>query len=145
MVSYIPSLERFVSENKHLVSNGIKRFLASWYGRFLVAALCAALLSCLGHTVWKSLRSIVLTNWHTKCSIPKDCIAYDQVHSWVWENPGFQDGTSFQASATTSRNGLDDNGVEFTRNGEKSVGDIQKIQEDDIVSGSIPSEMEIAL
>lgn len=81
MLSYIPFIDRLISANEHWVSNTISEFLTSWCGGLLVTALCALLLFGMGHAVWGSLWTIVLTNWHTKCSIPKACMAYEQVHS----------------------------------------------------------------
>lgn len=141
MVSYVPSLERFISQNEHLVSDTIRNFLASWYGILFGMAVCAAMLSYLGHTVWKSLRAIVLSNWHTKCSIPKDCTAYVQVYDWMKANPSFRSGILFQASENSSHNGSGDNGIEFGRDGMDSVDDIRKIKGGNIVSDFIPSQM----
>lgn len=50
VVSYVPHLEQIIFQNEHLINNGIKTFLASWYGGFLLAALCAVKLSYLETT-----------------------------------------------------------------------------------------------
>lgn len=141
VVSFVPSLEHFISQNEHLVSDIIRNFLASWYGILFGGAVCAAVLSYLGHTVWKSLRAIVLANWHIKCSIPQDCVAYIQVHDWMKANPSFRDGILFRASEQYSRNGLGDNGIEFGRDGMESVDDIRKIKGGNIVSDFRLSQM----
>lgn len=114
MLSCIPFVERLISANEHRVSNTISEFLTLWCGGILVAALCAVLLFGMVHAVWRSLWTIVLMNWHTKGSIPKACMAYEQVHSWVKENPKFQDGKRFLASEEPSKNGFTDSGIEQT-------------------------------
>lgn len=139
MVSYVPPLEHFVSQNEDWVKDFIRNFLASWYGALLGIALCTSLLSYLGHTVWKSLRAIVLSNWHTKCSIPIECPAYDQVYNWVKENPNLRAGKLFLASEKTSRTGSGDSGIDFTQAGMNSVDDIRKIKGSEIVSISLSS------
>lgn len=139
MVSYVPSLERFVSQNEERVSDAIRSFLTSWYGALFVVAMGAVVLCYLGHTVWKSLRAIVLANWHTTCSIPQNCTAYDQVLAWVKENPKLRGGIVFRASAESSRKDLGDSGVDFTRPGMTSVDDIRKIKEGQNVSTAVSS------
>lgn len=137
MVSYVPPLEHFISQNEQWIHDAIRSFLASWYGVLFGLAAFAAALSYLANTVWKSLQSIVLSNWHTTCSIPKSCAAYDQVYNWVKENPNLRNGILFQASETTPRKGLDDDGIDFDLEGMDSVNDIRKIKGHEIVSGII--------
>lgn len=141
IVSYVPPLEHFVSQNEQRITDAIRSFLSSWYGVLFGLAACAAVLSYLAHTVWKSLRAIVLSNWHTTCSIPKSCAAYGQVYNWVKENPNLRNGILFQASETTSRKGLDDDGIDFDLEGMDSVDDIRKIKGHDIVSGLVSTRM----
>lgn len=140
MVSYVPSLEQFISQNELLVSDAVRNFLASWYGILFGAAVCAAGFSYLGHTVWKSLRAIVLAHWHIKCSIPEDCAAYSQAFDWIKENPSFRDGTLFRASEKSSRKGLGDHGIDFGQDGMSSVDDIRRIKGGDIVSDLTSSQ-----
>lgn len=137
IVSYLPPLEHFISQNEDWVKEAIRNFLASWYGVLFGVAVFAAVLSYLGHTVWKSLRAIVLSNWHTTCSISRECAAYGQIYTWVKENPSLRDGIRFRASETTSRNGLDDKGIDFDQEGMDSVDDIRIIKGHDIVSNLI--------
>lgn len=144
MVSFVPPLERFISENGHWIDNVIRDFLSSWYGVVFGVAVCAAVLSYLGHTVWKSLRAIILSKWHTTCSIPRECAAYNQVCNWVKENPYLQDGIWFRASDTTSQKGLGDNGIDFNQDGMDSVDDIRRIKGHDIVSNFVSSQMSTA-
>lgn len=140
MVSYVPPLENFISHNERWVKDAIRNFLSSWYGILFGVAVFVAVLYYLGYTVWKSLRAIILSNWHTTCSIPLECAAYGQVYNWVKENPNLRDGLRFQASETTSRNGLGDNGIDFDQDGMDSVDDIRKIKGHDIVSNFTSSQ-----
>lgn len=141
MVSYVPPLEHLIYQNEQWITDAIRSFLASWYGVVFGLAVCAVALSYLANTVWKSLRSIVLSNWHTTCSIPKSCAAYGQVYDWVKENPNLRNGILFLASETTLRKGLDDNGIDFDLEGMNSVDDIRKIKGHEIVSGIISAQM----
>lgn len=136
IISHVPPLENFVIQNEQLLSNSIKNFLASWHGVLLGATLCAVMLSYLGHAVWRSLRAIVLSNWHTRCAISRDCAAYDQVHAWVKENPNLRCGLLFQASETTTRKGLGDDGIDFTRDG--------KIKGNEVVSDFLSLQMDLS-
>ncbi|KAK2604605.1 hypothetical protein N8I77_007518 [Diaporthe amygdali] len=133
VVSYVPSLERFISQHEHWVDDAIQNFLASWYGFLFGATVCSAVLSYLLNSVWKSLRAIVLANWHTKCSIPTYCDSYNRVCDWVNGSPEFRDGRLFLASEKTRRQSLNDMGIDFP-DGANSTDDIQKIRKQNSVS-----------
>ncbi|KAL1870690.1 hypothetical protein Daus18300_005010 [Diaporthe australafricana] len=126
MVTYVPPLEHFIAQHEHLIGDVIQNFLASWYGFLLAAIVCAAMLSYLLNSVWKSLRAIVLANWHTKCTISQGCPSYNRIGEWVNANPKFREGTLFGASERRSREDWEDKGFDF-QDGANSIDDIQKL------------------
>ncbi|KAI3391050.1 hypothetical protein diail_8078 [Diaporthe ilicicola] len=132
MVTYVPSLEHFVSQHEHRIGDALQHLLTSWYGFLFGTILCAALLSYLAHSFWKSLRAIVLANWHTKCTIPSTCSSYDMICEWVHKNPEFRDGILFGASERDYDDNLDDEGIQF-QDGTDSIDDIQKLRQCDTI------------
>lgn len=64
-----------------------RRFLNTWNGYLLTAAVLIGAFLHLLHNSWKVGRSLVLSTWSTKCSIPEDSTQYDVLIGWISKHP----------------------------------------------------------
>lgn len=92
-----------------------QRFLGTWTGSLLAAAVLAAASLHILYNVWKIIRDFVLNSWSTKCSISENSVHYDRLVQWISKHPCSRSLTQFVAPNFDDAIEEPEAGVEFDR------------------------------